>query len=76
MSEQRALVLRKGFIASCALAALVLLASFYSIVEGAVERAARQRVAARQGSAPTTTIGTTARQQQQHANALFARVAD
>ena len=46
MSEQRVLFLRKGFIGTCAFAALVLLASFYSIVSGAVERAARQRLAA------------------------------
>jgi hypothetical protein len=45
MSEQRVLFLRKGFIGTCAFAALVLLASFYSIVSGAVDRAARQRVA-------------------------------
>ena len=75
MSEQRALVLRKGFVATCALAALVLLASFDSIVDGAVARAARQHMAARQGTAPTT-VGSVPRHQQQHANALFARVAD
>ena len=46
MSEQRVLFLRKGFIGTCAFAALVLLASFYSIVSGAVERAAKQRLAA------------------------------
>jgi len=72
MSEQRALVLRKGFIATCALAALVLLASFYSIVSGAVDRAARHRIAARQGTA-STTIGS-ASHQQPHATALLARV--
>ena len=75
MSEQRALVLRKGFVAACSLAALVLLASFYSIVDGAVERAARQRIAARQGSVPMT-VGSAPRRQPQHANALFARVGD
>ena len=45
MSEQRVLFLRKGFIGTCAFAALVLLASFYSIVNGAVDRAAKQRLA-------------------------------
>ena len=75
MSEQRALVLRKGFVATCALAALVLLASFYSIVDGAVERAARQRIAARQDSVRTT-VGSAPRHQPQHASALFARVGD
>jgi hypothetical protein len=69
------LVLRKGFVATCALTALVLLASFYSIVDGAVERAARQHIAARQGHAPTT-VGSVPRHQQQQANALLARVGD
>jgi len=74
MSEQGALILRKGLIGSCVLAALVLLASFYSIVSGAVDRAARHRIAARQGTA-STTIGS-ASHQQPHANALLARVGD
>ena len=47
MSEQRVMFLRKGFIGTAAFAALLLLATFYSIVSGAVERAARQRVFAR-----------------------------
>ena len=46
MSESRAMFLRKGLIGACAFVALVLLASFYSIVNGAVDRAARQRSAA------------------------------
>jgi len=75
MSEQRALYLRKGFIGTCAFAALVLLASFYSIVSGAVDRAAKQRLAAVQGSAATT-LGAAAAQRQPRANALFARVGD
>ena len=74
MSEQRALYLRKGFIGTCAFAALVLLASFYSIVSGAVDRAAKQRLAAAQGGAATT-LGAAA-QRQPRANALFARVGD
>ncbi|HSC63728.1 MAG TPA: hypothetical protein VLD35_08855 [Caldimonas sp.] len=74
MSEQRALVLRKGFIGMCALAALVLLASFYSIVNGAVERAARQRVAGGPGSAATV-AGTVPRSPRQ-SNALLARIGD
>ena len=45
MSESRAIFLRKGLIGTCAFVALLLLASFYSIVSGAVERAARQRSA-------------------------------
>ena len=50
MSEQRVMFLRKGLIGTCAFVALVLLASFYSIVSGAVDRAARQRVAAAEGT--------------------------
>ena len=45
MSQQRVLLLRNGLVAACALAAIIVLASFYSIVNGAVERAARQRLA-------------------------------
>jgi len=74
MSEQRVLFLRKGFIGTCAFAALVLLASFYSIVSGAVDRAAKQRLAAVQGSAATALGGQA--QPQRRANALFARVGD
>ncbi|HEV7574818.1 MAG TPA: hypothetical protein VGO85_02135 [Caldimonas sp.] len=43
MSEQNVLFLRKGLIGTCAFVALVMLATFYSVVSGAVERAARQR---------------------------------
>jgi hypothetical protein len=46
MSERDLLLLRNGLVAGCAFAVIVLLASFYSIVSGAVERAARQRFAA------------------------------
>ena len=74
MSDRQALVLRKGFIGTCALAALVLLASFYSIVSGAVDRAARQRVAGVPGSAAT--VAGTATHPQRHANPLLARVGD
>jgi hypothetical protein len=58
MSESRAVFLRKGLIGSCALVALVLLASFYSIVSGAVDRAARQRSAAAEnfGTASTSAL--------------------
>lgn len=69
MSEQRVLFLRKGFVATCAFAALVLLASFYSIVSGAVERAARQRLAAADANPAAAT-----QRQPARANALFARV--
>jgi hypothetical protein len=50
MSERRMLFLRNGLVAGCAFAAIVLLASFYSIVSGAVDRAARQRLAAADAS--------------------------
>ena len=73
MSEQRVLFLRKGFIGTCAFVALVLLASFYSIVSGAVDRAARQRVAAagEVGSAAALSAVT---RRPQRANTLFASV--
>ena len=73
MSEQRVLILRKGFMAAAAVAALVLLASFYSIVSGAVERAARQRLAATGPTRSATALDAASRQPQR-ANALFARV--
>ena len=73
MSEQRVLFLRKGFIGTCAFAALVLLASFYSIVNGAVERAARQRLAV-SGEVSSRTAFSAVPRQPQRANTLFARV--
>ena len=75
MSEQRVLFLRKGFIGPCAFAALVLLASFYSIVSGAVERAAKQRLAA-SGEAASARAYSPLSRQPQRANTLFARVGD
>jgi len=46
MSEQRVLLVQRSVIGTCALVAVVLLASFYMVVSGAVERgAARQRLA-------------------------------
>ena len=75
MSEQRVLFLRKGFIGTCAFAALVLLASFYSIVSGAVERAAKQRLAA-PGEKTSARAFSAVSRQPQRANALFARVGD
>jgi hypothetical protein len=56
MSQQRVLLLRNGLIAACALAAVVVLASFYSIVSGAVERAARQRLVVADTAAVTKTV--------------------
>ena len=75
MSEQRVLFLRKGFIGTCAFAALVLLASFYSIVSGAVDRAAKQRLAATVDRTPATALNAVPRRPQ-GANTLFARVGD
>lgn len=74
MSEQRVLFLRKGFIGTCAFAALVLLASFYSIVSGAVERAAKQRFAAADRGSPVAL--TALPRQPARAAALLARVAN
>ena len=54
MSERRVLFLRNGLVAGCAFAAIVLLASFYSIVSGAVDRAARHRLAVADGSSVAT----------------------
>lgn len=65
-------MLGKGFIVSCAFAALVLLASFYSIVSGAVDRAARHRLAAADAS-PAATVTAVPRQQAQ-GHALLASV--
>jgi hypothetical protein len=75
MSEQRVLFLRKGFIGTCAFAALVLLASFYSIVNGAVDRAAKQRLAATVDRTAATALNAAPRRPQ-GANTLFARVGD
>jgi hypothetical protein len=72
MSEQRVLFLRKGFIGTCAFAALLLLASFYSIVSGAAERAARQRLAAVDAS-PVAALAALPRQQAR-TGALLASV--
>ena len=73
MSEQRVMFLRKGFIGTAAFAALLLLASFYSIVSGAVERAARQRLAAT-GAVRSAAALEAAPRQPQRTNALFARI--
>lgn len=56
MSRGQALFLRKGLLGTGVFVALLMLASFYSIVNGAVDRAARHRLAAADGSARTTAI--------------------
>lgn len=45
MSEQRLALLQNSVIGTCAVAALILLVSFYLVVNGAVQRAAQQRLA-------------------------------
>ena len=72
MSESRAIFLRKGLIGTCALVALVMLASFYSVVSGAVDRAARQRSAAAEGFGPASASALPARSVR--SNGLLARV--
>ena len=71
MSRSRATFLRKGLIATSAFVALVLLGSFYSIVSGAVDRAARQRAAAAEGFGPATASVLPARSTR--SNGLLAR---
>ncbi|MDQ6640655.1 MAG: hypothetical protein M3Z15_13475 [Pseudomonadota bacterium] len=71
MSEQRALFLRKGLIATCAFAAIVLLAGFYSIVSAAVDRAARQRAGASHRISQVSL--TTTQRSASHSTALLAR---
>ncbi|MDQ6640681.1 MAG: hypothetical protein M3Z15_13605 [Pseudomonadota bacterium] len=68
MSEQRVLFLRRGLIATCAFAALLLLAGFYSIGSAAVDRAARQRAGASDRVSLTTT-----QRSAPHSTALLAR---
>ena len=73
MSEQRVLFLQKSLIGTCVLVALILLVSFYSVVHAAVDRAARQRVAALEPAAkamPATQRGSA------RGSALLARVGD
>jgi hypothetical protein len=57
MSEQRLAFLQNSLISTCAIAALILLASFYLVVNGAFQRAAQHRLAgvdaATQPAAPT-----------------------
>ena len=72
MSEQRVLFLQKSLIGMCALAALILLVSFYSVVSGAVQRAAQQRLASVDA---VTQPGTpTAQRASARGGALLARV--
>ena len=62
--SQREILVRNGALAACALFALLLLVSFYSTVNGAVERAASHRSApsdARPVSSVAGSIGMAAR---------------
>ena len=73
MSEQRERLVHKGVIATCAIVAVVLLASFYMVVSGAVERGlARQRLA--KAEAATRTTAAAAPRGTGHGAALLARV--
>jgi len=56
MSASGALLLHKGLIGTCALAALILLVSFYWVVHGAVDRAAQHRFAATEAPAPSAAV--------------------
>jgi hypothetical protein len=72
MSLERALFVRKGLVGGGAFFALILLASFYSVVSGAVDRAARQHLLASQG-APQVVLGAPVRPAAR-ARSLLARV--
>ena len=72
MSRERALFIRKGLVGSGAFVSLVLLASFYSVVSGAVERAARQHLLASPGG-PQVVLGAPVRPTA-GARSLLARV--
>lgn len=72
MSEPRVLFLQKRLIGTCALVALILLVSFYSVVRGAVDRADRQRLVG--AEAVTRITAPTNRQATPRGNALLASV--
>ena len=71
MSEQRVLLLQKSLIGTCAFVALILFASFYMVVSGAVQRGPRLASVdpATPHAAPTVAQRSTG-----HGNALLARV--
>ena len=71
MSREQAVFLRKGLLGTGMLVALLMLASFYSIVSGAVDRAARQHFASADGSAHAATASTPSAKRPQ---GLLARV--
>jgi hypothetical protein len=73
MSEQRALLIRKGLIGTCAFVSLILFVSFYLVVSGAVQRGPRQRLASVDPMTQAT-AGATAGRSAGHGAALFARV--
>jgi hypothetical protein len=70
MSEQRVLLLQKSLIGTCAFVALILFASFYLVVSGAVQRGARQRLA----SVEPATHAAAAQRSVGRGAALLARV--
>jgi hypothetical protein len=74
MSAQRMLFLQKSLIGTCAFVALVLFASFYVVVSGAVQRGPRQRLASVDPVAQATTATTAQRSSVGRGAALLARV--
>ena len=71
MSRQQVVFLRKGLLGTGMLVALLMLASFYSIVSGAVDRAAHHSVASAEGSVHAATAAT---RSATRAQGLLARV--
>jgi hypothetical protein len=75
MSEHRVLLLQKSVIGTCALVALVLLASFYMVVSDAVQRGiARQRTAAVDPALMQATTAVAPQRSAARGQALLARV--
>ena len=70
MSEQRALLIRKGLIGTCAFVSLILFVSFYMVVSGAVQRGPRLA----SGDPATPATPATAQRSVGHRTALLARV--
>ena len=72
MSEQRVLCLQKSLIGTCAFVALILFASFYMVVNDAVQRP-RHRIASVDPATPQATAAAAPRTDG-HGSALLARV--
>jgi hypothetical protein len=78
MSEQPVLSLQKSLIGTCALAAIIVFASFCSVVNGAVDRASRHRLAvadsALQSTSPQPHANTARSTATVRSTALLARI--